>query len=126
MKIDMSNVFIIDMLKTSGMVNYEQCINIYHLFIQVLLQNVPGDVAEFGCHRGKTAKILQKVIDVTGSDKKLYLYDSFEGLPKKNIKDGTTPFKTGQMSANQVPQLDLGLVMDLTKNISGSFLSKMD
>jgi len=96
----MDNNFIVDMVKTSGMVNMEQAMNIYHLLMRVMLLNIPGHIVELGCHRGKTARIMQKVLDVLEIDREVHLYDSFEGLPGKRPEDGHTPFRAGQMSAN--------------------------
>jgi hypothetical protein len=42
---------------------------------------VPGDIAEFGCHTGRTAKVLSAAIKVMRAKKRLLLFDSFEGLP---------------------------------------------
>lgn len=57
--------------------------------------DVPGDVVELGCNVGMTSSYLQRLIKATGTDKELYVYDSFEGLPDKRIEDGATPCKKG-------------------------------
>ena len=51
----------------------------------VLANNVNGDVVEFGCYDGATSIQLAKAI--SGSGRKLYVYDSFEGLPAKTNND---------------------------------------
>jgi len=38
---------------------------------------------------------LQRFIKAAGVDKKLYVYDSFEGLPPKTDEDGATPCEAG-------------------------------
>ena len=46
---------------------------------------IPGDFVELGCYKGDTSLMLSEVIK--DSDKKLYIYDSFEGLPEKSAED---------------------------------------
>jgi len=49
-----------------------------------------GDFVELGCYRGDTSVLLQKLLEKQGSEKKLWIYDSFEGLPKKTSEDSST------------------------------------
>ncbi len=49
--------------------------------------DVPGDYVEFGCYAGDTSLMLAEIL--VGSEKKLYLYDSFEGLPEKSSQDAS-------------------------------------
>lgn len=44
--------------------------------------DVPGDVAEFGTYKGHTAFALDRMLNETSSGKKLYLFDSFSGMPE--------------------------------------------
>ncbi len=44
-----------------------------------------GDFVELGCYKGDTSLLLAEVLK--GTNKKLWLYDSFEGLPKKSKED---------------------------------------
>lgn len=45
------------------------------------LADVAGDIAEFGTQSGRTARAIASALARTSSSKKLYLFDSFEGLP---------------------------------------------
>ena len=49
--------------------------------------DVLGDYVEFGCYAGDTSLMLAEIL--VGSEKKLYLYDSFEGLPEKSSQDAS-------------------------------------
>lgn len=40
-----------------------------------------GDVAEFGVYRGHTAASIKRTLEKHGSEKELYLFDSFTGMP---------------------------------------------
>lgn len=58
----------------------------------------PGDFVEMGCYKGDTSLILAEVLKHT--DKKLWLYDSFEGLPEKSEADASAlgiNFKKGEL-----------------------------
>lgn len=68
----------------------------------VLAREVPGDVVEFGCYVGTTSVFLAGRLKATG--RKLYLYDSFEGLPPKTGEDESPAgmqFKTGELLATK-------------------------
>lgn len=64
---------------------------------------VPGDFVEMGCYKGDTSLILAELLvenHVEKSVKKLWIYDSFEGLPEKNIADNSVlgeDFKAGEL-----------------------------
>ena len=64
-----------------------------HRWVQeVVVHDVPGAIVELGCNKGQTAVQIQATLDWLGSDKELWLYDSFEGLPEFSDKDeGTHP-----------------------------------
>lgn len=51
--------------------------------------SVPGDVVELGCYRGDTSLLMQKMLLAKASEKRLWIYDSFEGLPEKTIEDAS-------------------------------------
>ena len=54
---------------------------------KVLGSRVDGDVVEFGCYKGATSLFLSRLLRECDSDKKLWLYDSFQGLPEKSSAD---------------------------------------
>lgn len=47
--------------------------------------DLPGDFVELGCYRGDTSILLGQLLKST--DKKLFAYDSFAGLPAKTTED---------------------------------------
>lgn len=69
---------------------------------KALESGVPGDAVEFGCYVGTTSVFLAKRLK--GTDRQLYLYDSFEGLPPKTSEDESPAglqFKTGELLATK-------------------------
>ncbi|MDO4612086.1 MAG: TylF/MycF/NovP-related O-methyltransferase [Candidatus Saccharibacteria bacterium] len=62
-----------------------------------------GDFVEFGCYKGDTglllAEVVEKPVEKSGK-RRLWLYDSFEGLPEKNEADFSelgTEFREGEL-----------------------------
>lgn len=53
----------------------------------VNMSGIQGDFVECGVYKGGTAALLSRFL---GGSKKLWLYDSFEGMPDTNVKDGET------------------------------------
>ena len=73
---------------------------IIRLANKVLLENVKGDFVEFGCYKGDTSVLLAKLLKDYKSGKKLWLYDSFAGLPEKTVEDSSAAgdqFKKGEL-----------------------------
>jgi O-methyltransferase len=58
---------------------------------------VPGDVVELGCYQGDTSLALARTLQT--SAKKLWLYDSFEGLPAKSNRDCASAGEAFQLGA---------------------------
>ena len=57
-----------------------------------------GDFVELGCYKGDTSLLLADLLK--GSDKRLWIYDSFEGLPEKRREDDSITgdsFKRGEL-----------------------------
>lgn len=64
--------------------------------------SVEGDVVEFGCYNGATSVAMGKVLQAT--NKRLFLYDSFQGLPEKTSEDRSLigmQFTTGELRASK-------------------------
>lgn len=60
--------------------------------------NVEGDFVELGCFKGDTSLLLADIL--RGSSKRLWIYDSFEGLPEKSTFDESVlgqDFRAGEL-----------------------------
>ena len=69
---------------------------------EILSHEVTGDVVEFGCYRGDTSLLMQKMLEreYPNSGARLWLYDSFEGLPARTREDASVAgdsFKQGEL-----------------------------
>lgn len=49
--------------------------------------DVDGDVVELGCYEGDTSLLFAEMLRRENSEKRLWIYDSFEGLPEKTTYD---------------------------------------
>ena len=125
---------------------------------KTLNNNVPGDVVEFGCYKADTSVLYQKLLESMGhggsilsknqanqtSQKILWLYDSFEGLPTKTREDNSAAgdaFQAGELLVTKreviekfkkmglkLPKIkkaffdDLDIIYDIPEKISYAFL----
>lgn len=65
-----------------------------------LLLDSPGDLVELGCYQGDTSLLLAELISGLRGEKRLWIYDSFEGLPEKTTNDFSVAgaaFKKGEL-----------------------------
>jgi len=71
---------------------------------RVLDTGVEGDIVELGCFEGTSALFFGRLLKGIHSDKKMWLYDSFEGLPEKSSEDDSAmgaQFKQGELKASK-------------------------
>lgn len=69
---------------------------------RVLANTIPGDVVEFGCYIGTTS--IPLAARLVGTDKRFFVYDSFEGLPEKSQQDYSPAglqFQAGELHASK-------------------------
>ena len=64
--------------------------------------DISGDFVEMGCYKGDTSLLLAEI--VKASEKKLWVYDSFEGLPEKKEVDKSVMgvlFRGGELAVTK-------------------------
>ena len=83
--------------------------------------SVPGDFVELGCYEGDTSLLLAEVLK--GADKKLWLYDSFEGLPAKTSEDESVAGENFQEGVLAVTKREVKLRF-LRANLSVPIIKK--
>ena len=86
----------------SDQVNEKEIIVILREIDRIMKNNIPGDIVEFGCFIGTTSAFLLEKIQRT--ERRLWLYDSFEGLPEKGPEDASSAgdqFKPGELHATR-------------------------
>lgn len=60
---------------------------LYRALRYVVRQDIAGDVVECGCARGGSAALMALALRQLGSQRKLWLFDTFEGLPAPSSQD---------------------------------------
>ena len=95
------------------MMNTARMVDIYHLLAQVLVFDVPGEVVEFGCHKGQSAILIREIMNHYTSEKELHVYDSFLGLPQRHENDAGAVFLPGALQASRLELLNNFSDMDL-------------
>lgn len=73
--------------------------NLFHMASEAV-HGVEGDFVEVGCNAGYSSVILQKLLVGAGAQRKLHVYDSFEGLPAVHEKDQAA-YESGEMSTSR-------------------------
>jgi O-methyltransferase len=81
------------------MASIESRMNIFHLLSQVLIQGVPGDIVEIGCHAGESTVVMQRMIQELDPSRTLHAFDSFQGVPQGDSADEGV-YKPGDMTAS--------------------------
>jgi len=66
------------------MIGLSRLRNVRSCLEQVLRDNIPGDVIETGVWRGGCCIYMKAILACHGSDKTLWVADSFQGVPKPN------------------------------------------
>ena len=99
----------------------------------VLVAKIDGDIVELGCYKGFTSLEIQRLLHTKQSKKRLYVYDSFMGLPPKVAQDNSPAgiqFTAGELPASKHEVIQLfrksGLVLPNIKKAWFSELSAAD
>jgi len=85
----------------SSIISQNQIKFLIALLESVIRNNVEGDVVEFGCYVGESSKYLRMVLDHYCSNKQLYVYDSFDGLPALSAYEEDSGWKPGTLKTNK-------------------------
>lgn len=68
--------------------------------------NLPGDIVELGCNVGMTTSFMRRLLDCMESDKEIYVYESFQGLPEKTENDGCSESVKGESTVTKESFID--------------------
>jgi O-methyltransferase len=84
-----------------SIINEEQIEFLVKYLLNTIENNISGDVVEFGCYVGESSKFLMKTLEVSKSNKQLFVYDSFEGLPDLSEWEKKGPWKSGTLNVSE-------------------------
>ena len=85
----------------ASIISFSQIELLVDLLLNTIEDNIDGDVVELGCYVGESSKYLMKTLIETSSDKNLYVYDSFEGLPELSEIEKNTGWRAGTLKTTQ-------------------------
>ena len=86
--IDTEDLQIIDSVKPFTMTNTERIFSLIQSVRYVIKNDIPGDIVECGVWRGGSAMLAAlTLIENQQTYRKIYLYDTYEGMPEPTDKD---------------------------------------
>lgn len=85
----------------SSIISLDQVRILISLLENTLINKIPGDITEFGCYIGESSKYIRMMLDYYRSQKELYVYDSFEGLPPLSKYEENTGWREGTLKTSQ-------------------------
>jgi len=72
-------------VKDHTMLDRERLLSLWNLLREANARGIPGDVVECGTYKGGSSAVLRAAM---GSHRKLWIYDSFQGMPLTEDTDG--------------------------------------
>lgn len=86
--LNFEKVFLFQKVYPYTMVGYQRLSNVYDLAKKAEQEKLEGVFAECGVWKGGCAAVMGFVAQKTGFGRKIWMFDSFEGLPEPTEKDG--------------------------------------
>lgn len=81
-------VALFELCRPYTMTSAERLFSLYHAVNYVLKNNIPGDFIECGVWKGGSALLMAKMLAMKNiSDRKVVLYDTYEGMPPPTEND---------------------------------------
>lgn len=74
-----------DIAAPRTLVSADRCHVLYTLLLQAL--RIPGDIWECGVYKGGTAAMLAALLADKGKSRRLFLFDTFEGMPETDAAE---------------------------------------
>ncbi len=68
------------------MIGQKRLDNIQYCAEEIIKNKIPGDFIEAGVWRGGATIFMKAILDIYGENRKVFVADSFEGLPKPNVE----------------------------------------
>ncbi len=86
---DKSFLKIYEQVKEFTLVEIERCYALYQSVLYLLRAGIPGDFAECGVWKGGSCMLIAFLLKEKGiTDRRIWLYDTFEGMTRPGEQDG--------------------------------------
>jgi hypothetical protein len=99
-------------------------LDLYQLLVQIVRDDVPGDIAEFGSYRGHSGYLIARSLQALGSDKRLFMFDTFESFPDESI--GVDRFWSRTHDVDYTSVREKFLEFDNVLLVKGDFTETLD
>nr|MBV6630676.1 class I SAM-dependent methyltransferase [Oceanococcus sp. HetDA_MAG_MS8] len=105
-------------------------LDLYQLLKLVVERNIPGDIAEFGSYQGHSGWLIARTLELLGSDKRVFLFDTFDRFPQERGVDyfwGNThhvDFSQVQKKFEKMPKVHL-IQGDFTQTLDSAPIEKL-
>ena len=106
-------------------------LDLYQLIRSVLDNGVEGDIAEFGSYRGHSGWLIARTLQAFGSEKRLYMFDTFEAFPSEEYgvdhfwsETHKVDFEKVKSKFADMPFVEL-IKGDFTQTIGGSGIESL-
>jgi O-methyltransferase len=91
---DKAFMTIYEQVNAYTIVETERCYALYQAMQYIIRNDIPGDLAECGVWKGGSAMLMAICLKQAGiTNRKIYLYDTFEGMTKPGQMDGEFELK---------------------------------
>jgi O-methyltransferase len=87
---DMDSRFypIFEKCKDYSMTSLDRMYSLFKSVIYIVENNIPGDFVECGVWKGGSSMVIAETLSMMNiTDRKIYLYDTFEGMPEPSSQD---------------------------------------
>lgn len=79
---------IFEKCKDYSMTSLDRMYSLFQSVIYIIENNVPGDFVECGVWRGGSSMVIAETLKLMNvTDRKIYLFDTFEGMPEPSSQD---------------------------------------
>jgi hypothetical protein len=79
---------LLDFVRPFTMTSPERLYGLREAMSYVLRENIPGDIVECGVWRGGSSMLIARVLAECDEDRRLWMYDTFEGMSEPTAADG--------------------------------------
>lgn len=106
-------------------------LDLYQLLRSVVANGVAGDIAEFGSYRGHSGYLIARSLEALGSDKRLYMFDTFDSFPEEaygvdHFWSATHPVNFEQVRAKFAGRDNVTLVRgDFTQTLAETAVAEL-
>ncbi|MFX0199790.1 MAG: TylF/MycF/NovP-related O-methyltransferase [Candidatus Hodarchaeota archaeon] len=94
------------------LLDVERIHSLWMLVNDINIRKIGGDIVESGCSRGGSSAVLRAGM---GSQRRLWIYDSFQGLPAPSTQDGGKKHYVGECAASVKDVLEILTVTGASK-----------